>query len=252
MPDIPKYNGNTGPNKHITAYTCAVKGNALKDDEIESVLLKKFGKTLSKGAMMWYHNLPPNSMDLFAMLADVFVKTHAIAIKVATRKFDVFNIKQRENEMLREFVSRFQMERMELPPISDDWAVQAFTQGLSERNSIASKQLKQNLIEYPAVTWEDVHNRYQSKIRVEDNKLGAPSSSVYPSRLLTKEQRFTDGESRPNKERYHPYVEDQRNAPRHSAPQGNRRTDRGQNSRGLMSKFGFDTHTLAGGGTPFI
>lgn len=72
----------------------------MKGNEIESVLLKKFGETLSKRAMMWYDNLAPNSIDLFAMLADSFIKAHAGAIKVATRKSDVFKIKQRENEML--------------------------------------------------------------------------------------------------------------------------------------------------------
>ncbi|XP_070003461.1 uncharacterized protein [Nicotiana sylvestris] len=152
MPDIPKYNRTTDPNEHITTYTCVIKGNDLEDDEIEYVLLKKFGETLSKGSVIWYHNLPPNSIDSFAMLADSFLKAHAGAIKVATRKSNVFKIKQRENEMLREFVSRFQSELMELRPVSDDWAVQTFTKGLNKQSSIASKQLKQNLVEYPTVT----------------------------------------------------------------------------------------------------
>ncbi|XP_070020974.1 uncharacterized protein [Nicotiana sylvestris] len=189
MPDISKYNGITEPNEHITSYTCGIKGNDLNDDEIESVLLKKFGETLSKGAMIWYHNLTPNSIDLFAMLEDAFVKAHAGAIKVAMRKSGVFKIRQRNDEMLREFVSRFQMERMELPPISDDWVVQAFMQGLNDWSSIVSRQLKQNLIEYPAVTWSDVHNRYQSKIGVEDNQLGSPSGSVHPNILAAKPPR---------------------------------------------------------------
>ena len=85
MPEIPKYNGTTDPNEYVTSYTCAIKGNDLEDDEIESVLLKKFGETLSNGAMIWYHNLPPNSIDSFVMLADSFVKAYARAIKVATR-----------------------------------------------------------------------------------------------------------------------------------------------------------------------
>lgn len=174
--DIPKYNGTTNPNEHVTSYICGIKVNDLNDDEIESVLLKEFGKTLSKGAMIWYHNLPLNSIDSFSMLMDALVKAHAGAIKVATRKSDVLKIKQRNDEMLREFVSRFQMERMELPPVSDDWAVQTFIQGLNERSSIASRKLKQNLIEYTVVTWSDVHNRYQSKIRVEDDQLGAPQA----------------------------------------------------------------------------
>ncbi|XP_070004212.1 uncharacterized protein [Nicotiana sylvestris] len=202
MPDIPKYNGTTEPNEHITSYTCKIKGNDLNDDEIESILLKKFRETLSKGAIIWYHKLALNSIDSFAKLVDAFVKAHAGAIKVDTIKSDIFKIKQRNNEMLREFVSRFQIERMELPPVSDDWAVQAFIQGLNERSSISSWQLKQNLIEYPAVTWSDVHNRYQSKIRVEDNQLGAPSGLVHPIRFATKPPRDTCREPRFNKERY--------------------------------------------------
>ncbi|XP_070026355.1 uncharacterized protein [Nicotiana sylvestris] len=185
---------------------------------------------------MWYHNLAPNSIDSFAMLADSFIKVHAGVIKVATRKSNVFKIKQKENKILREFMSCFQMERMELPPVSDDWAIQAFTQGLNERSSVASKQLKQNLIEYPAMTWSDIHNRYQSKIRVEDDQLGAPSGSVYPSRRPSKE-------SKPNKEIYQPYPEDRRNALRRNIPHNDRRMDRGQNPRRLVSKAGFDRHT---------
>ncbi|XP_070047515.1 uncharacterized protein [Nicotiana tomentosiformis] len=173
MPKIPKYNGTIDPNEHVTSYTYAIKGNDLEDDEIEFVLLKKFRETLLKGAMIWYHNLPPNSIDSFGMLADSFVKAHTGAIKVATRKSDSFKVRQNDNEMLREFVSRFQMEQMDLPPVTDDWAVQAFAQGLNERSSTASRRLKHNLIEYPAITWADVHNRYQSKIRVEDDQLGA-------------------------------------------------------------------------------
>lgn len=74
MPDLLKYNETSDPNEHITAYTWVIKGNDLKDDEIESVLLKNFEETLSKGAMMWFHNLSPNSIDSLAMLADFFYK----------------------------------------------------------------------------------------------------------------------------------------------------------------------------------
>ncbi|XP_070045543.1 uncharacterized protein [Nicotiana tomentosiformis] len=134
--------------------------------------------------MIWYHNLPPSSIDSFAMLADSFLKVHAAAIKVDTRKSDLFKVKQKDNELLREFMSRFQMEQIDLPLVADDWAIQSFTQGLNVRRSVASQQLKQNLIEYPVVTLADVHNRYQSKIRVEDDQLGAPSWSVYPIRPI--------------------------------------------------------------------
>ena len=72
MPDIQKYDGTTDPQEHVTSYTCAIKGNDLEEDEIESVLLKKFGETLSKGALTWYDHLPEHSITSFEMLADSF------------------------------------------------------------------------------------------------------------------------------------------------------------------------------------
>ncbi|XP_070046896.1 uncharacterized protein [Nicotiana tomentosiformis] len=217
MPEIPKYNRTTEPNEHVTSYTCTIKGNNLEDDDIESVLLKKFGETLSKGAMIWYHNFSSNSIDSFAKLVDAFVKAHAGAIKVETRKSDPFKVKQRHNEMLREFVSMFQMEWMDLP-VADDWAVQAFTQGLNTRSSLTSQQLKQNMVEYPAVTWDDVHNRYQSKIRVEDDQLGAPSRSVYPIRDSDRSKRDIDHEPRSSRDWYQPYNGDRKGNRPNEAP----------------------------------
>ncbi|XP_019231136.1 PREDICTED: uncharacterized protein LOC109211991 [Nicotiana attenuata] len=51
--------------------------------------------------MIWYHSLPPNSIDSFAILADSFIKAHAGTIKVESKKLDHFKVKQRDNEMLR-------------------------------------------------------------------------------------------------------------------------------------------------------
>ncbi|XP_060179414.1 uncharacterized protein LOC132609449 [Lycium barbarum] len=241
MPDIPKYNGTTDPNEHVTAYTCAIKDNDLTDDERESVLLKKFGETLSKGAMIWYQNFPEHSIDSFSMLADAFVKAHAGAIKVETQKSDLFNVKQRDDETLREFVARFQMERMDLPPVTDEWAVQAFTQGLTSRSSITSIELKQNLIEYPPNTWVDVHNRYQSKIRVKDDKiLRAASVSWHSSKGGDRLTRVIDRDSRSSYDRYRPYPLDRRgnghnNELNKNDRRNNRRNDRGQNNYGLVN-----------------
>ncbi|XP_019266055.1 PREDICTED: uncharacterized protein LOC109243570 [Nicotiana attenuata] len=167
------------------------QGNDLEVDEIESVLLEKFGETLSKRAMISYHNLPPNSNDSFAML--------------------LFCEGTRWN---------YQGRNQEIGPLQ--------------------KQLKQNLIKYPVVTWDDVHNRYQSKIRVEESA-GAPSRSVYPARPADRVKRDIDCEPRSNRDRYQLYNEDRRsNGSGWSSVRNERKNDRGQNNRGLMSKNGFD------------
>ncbi|XP_060210667.1 uncharacterized protein LOC132637623 [Lycium barbarum] len=238
MPDIPKYNGTTDPHEHVTAYTCAIKGNDLADDERESVLFKKFGETLSNEAMIWYHNLPEHSIDSFSMLADAFVKAHALAIKVKTRKLNLFNVKQRDNETIREFVARFQLECMDLPPVTDDWAIQDFTQGHNSRSSITSIELKQNLIEYPAISWADVHNRYRSKIRVEDHKISrAASVSWHSGKGSDRSKRMVDWDPRPSYDRYRAYPLNRRgNECNGESVRNDRRNDRGQSSRGLINR----------------
>ncbi|XP_070021871.1 uncharacterized protein [Nicotiana sylvestris] len=174
MPDVPKYDETSYPQKYSTTYTTAVKGNDLAPHEIESVLLKKFGETLTRGTLMWYSLLPEHSIDSFEMLADSFIKAHAGARKVEARKNDIFRISQGESEFLREFVTRFQKKRMLLPTIPGEWKAEAFTKGLNSRSSNASRKLKESLLEFQETTWVDVHNRYESKIRIEDDQVGFP------------------------------------------------------------------------------
>ncbi|XP_059315834.1 uncharacterized protein LOC132066555 [Lycium ferocissimum] len=243
MPDIPKYDGTMDPQEHITAYTCAITGNDLEDDEIESVMLKKFGETLTKGAMQWYCTLPQHSIPSFELLADAFVKAHAGARKVQARKADIFKIFQKDDERLREFVTRFQKERMLLPPIPDEWAAQAFTKGLNPRSSNASLKLKENLLEFGAITWADVHNRYESKIRVEDDQLGLPPGPINRIKNSDRPKRMAEMKFQPPRDRYHPYPQPERSTfrsdkgrsgPGFNTARSDRRSDRGSGSRGLQ------------------
>nr|XP_009784654.1 PREDICTED: uncharacterized protein LOC104233045 [Nicotiana sylvestris] len=145
------------------------------------------------------------------MLADAFVKAHAGAIKVETRKSNLFKVKQRDNKMLRKFVSRFQMERMDLPPVADDWAFQAFTQ------------------------------QFQSKIRFEDNQLGDLSGSIYQIRTNYRSKRVVDHKPRLSRDWCQPSSRDRSGSKSGRNPVRNEKiSDRGHNSLGLMGKNGFD------------
>ncbi|XP_070008537.1 uncharacterized protein [Nicotiana sylvestris] len=166
----------------------AVKGNDLAPHEIESVLLKKFGETPTKETLTWYSLLLKHSIDSFEMLADSFIKSHARAKKVQARKAKLFRIAQGDSELLREFVTRFQKKIMLLPAVIDESADEAFTKGLNPRSSDASQKLKDSLLEFQATTWADVHNRYESKIRIEDEYLGFSASTKGRDREENKEK----------------------------------------------------------------
>ncbi|XP_009778552.1 uncharacterized protein [Nicotiana sylvestris] len=105
------------------------------------------------------------------MHAKSFTKAHAGARKVLTQKANIFRIAQGESKLLWEFVIQFQKERMLLPTVPDEWAAEAFTKSLNPGSSDASKKLKESLPEFQETSWVDVHNRYESKIRIQDDHL---------------------------------------------------------------------------------
>lgn len=52
-----KYNRTLDPDEHITAYTCAGKGDDRQDDKFELTLVKRLGEALSKRTTMWHRSL---------------------------------------------------------------------------------------------------------------------------------------------------------------------------------------------------
>ncbi|XP_070046787.1 uncharacterized protein [Nicotiana tomentosiformis] len=219
MPEVPKYDGTSDPKEHITTYTTMVKGNDLAPHEIESVLLKKF--------------------DSFEMLADSFIKAHIDARKVQARKADIFRITQGESELLREFVTRFQKERMLLPAVPNEWVAEAFTKGLNPRSSDASRKLKESLLEFQATTWADVHNQYESKIRIEDDQVGFPSSTKGQEKNRETMKDDIDTDRRTLRGQFLPYEQTEgrgrsfRTADKFTI---DRRTDRGRNNKSLQDR----------------
>ncbi|XP_070032043.1 uncharacterized protein [Nicotiana tomentosiformis] len=165
----------------------AVKGNDLAPHEIEFVLLKKFGETLTIGALTWYSRLPEHSIDSFEMLTDSFTKAHVGARKVHARKADIFRIVQGESKLVREFVTRFQKERMFLPAVPYEWVAEAFTKGLNPRSSDTLQKFKENLLEFQATTWADVHNwrtdRGRNNQSLQDKEASGSRDPSYPKLL---------------------------------------------------------------------
>ncbi|XP_019248831.1 PREDICTED: uncharacterized protein LOC109228110 [Nicotiana attenuata] len=178
MSDVPKYDRTSDSQEHITTYTI-------------------------EGALTWYLLLLEHSVDAFEMLADSFIKAHAGARKDQARKADIFSIAQQESKLLREFITRFQKERMLLPVIPDKWV---------------------------------------TEIRIEDDHLGflALIKGRDRDKNWEKFKDDFDVDGRSSKSRCLPYEKADRRenkgffSPDRFAPE--RRTDRGRNNRSLQDK----------------
>ncbi|XP_070043033.1 uncharacterized protein [Nicotiana tomentosiformis] len=168
-----------------------------------------------------------------------FIKAHGGARKVKARKVDIFRIAQGESELLREFVTRFQKERMLLPAVLDEWAAGAFNKGLNPRSSAASWKLKKSLLEFQATTWADVHNRYESKIRIKVDQVSFPSSTKGREKNKQKSKYDYDADRQTSRGWFLPYERTEgrirgfRTADKFTI---DRRIDRGRNNQSLQDK----------------
>ncbi|XP_070056913.1 uncharacterized protein [Nicotiana tomentosiformis] len=50
----------------------------------------------------------------------------------------------------------------------------AFASNLNKKGSEAMRRLKESLREFPATTWNDVYNRYSTKLRIEEDTIAQP------------------------------------------------------------------------------
>ncbi|XP_070008653.1 uncharacterized protein [Nicotiana sylvestris] len=80
------------------------------------------------------------------------------------------------------------------------WAAIAFTSNLNEKSSEATRRLKECLREFSATTWNDVYNRYSTKLRIEEDIVprSQKEENICPRRAET--------DKRSGKNRYEPYM----------------------------------------------
>jgi len=128
---------------------------------------------------------------------------------------------------------------MLLPAVPDEWAAKAFTKGLNLRSSDASPKLKESLLEFQATSWADVHNRYESKIRIEDDQVGFPLSTKGREKNREKSKDDYDTNRRTLRGQFLPYKRTEGRSRSFRIVDKftiDRRIDRGRNNRSLKEK----------------
>ncbi|XP_023880938.1 uncharacterized protein LOC111993326 [Quercus suber] len=96
----------------------------------DEIICKAFPTTLKGAARIWFSRWTPNSISTFRELSAQFT-THFIGghrYKKSTAC--LMSIKQREDETLRSYISRFNKEALSIDEADDKILVAAFTNGL--------------------------------------------------------------------------------------------------------------------------
>ncbi|XP_074306470.1 uncharacterized protein LOC141641717 [Silene latifolia] len=117
-------------------------------------MCKGFGSTLSGAALQWFVGLPNKSISSFADLVNAFNQQFASSRKPEKQTSDLYRIVQGFEESTRDYLNRFNKEKVSIPRCDIATAIQAFRRGLHQ-----DSQLYKELTMHPCTTFEEVQSK---------------------------------------------------------------------------------------------
>ena len=126
MPQIDSYDRVKDPLDHLETFKTSMHLQGVADE----IMCRAFPTTLKGAARIWFNQLMPNSISTFKELSAQFTAHFIGGHRYKKFTACLMSIKQREDETLRSYISRFNKEALSINKASDKILVTAFTNGL--------------------------------------------------------------------------------------------------------------------------
>ncbi|KAL5542642.1 hypothetical protein UlMin_010352 [Ulmus minor] len=124
---------------------------AIPRDLRKACMCKGFGSSLIGPALQWYTNFPNNSICSFAQLIDTFIEQFTSSRKPERDSQHLNTIRQGNRESLREYITRFNKERVSISNLNTETDINAFRNGLHYGSDLCKE-----LTKFPCKNFEDV------------------------------------------------------------------------------------------------
>ena len=128
MPQIDSYDRVKDPLDHLETFKTLMHLQGVADE----IMCRAFPTTLKGAARIWFNRLTPNSISTFKELSAQFTAQFIGGHRYKKSMACLMSIKQREDETLRSYVSRFNKEALSIDETDDKILVAAFINGLQK------------------------------------------------------------------------------------------------------------------------
>ena len=129
MPQVKEYNGSKDSLNHLESFKTLMHLQGVPD----KIMCKAIPTTLKELARVWFSKIAPNSISTFKELSGHFIMHFIGEQRYKRSSASILNIKQREDESLRSYVTQFNREALLINKAYDKVLVIAFTNGLCSR-----------------------------------------------------------------------------------------------------------------------
>ena len=128
MPQLETYDGSKDPLVQLESFKTLMDLQRMADE----IMCRAFPTMLKGPVRIWFSGLTPNSISTFkelsAQFASHFIGGHRYKKSTAC----LMNIKQREDETLRSYITRFNKKALSIDEADDKILVAAFINGLQK------------------------------------------------------------------------------------------------------------------------
>ena len=135
MPQIESYNRVKDPLNHLETFKTLMHLQGVPNE----IMCRAFPTTLKGAARIWFSRLTPNSINTFKELSAQFTLHFIGGHRYKKSTACLMNIKQREDETVRSYITRFNKEALSIDEAGDKILVAAFTNGLRKGKFLFSQ-----------------------------------------------------------------------------------------------------------------
>ncbi|CAA7021710.1 unnamed protein product [Microthlaspi erraticum] len=126
---IDSYTGEEDPKKWLTAFNLALTRERYNSyDEKEANYCQVFVEHMTKDALVWFSNLPAESIDNFDDLTNAFLKNYSMHMTRVTQ--NMFTMTQAQGQSLCEFMEKFKEAARDVGDMPDSIPLEALRNGL--------------------------------------------------------------------------------------------------------------------------
>ncbi|KAL0418419.1 UNVERIFIED_CONTAM: hypothetical protein Sradi_1255400 [Sesamum radiatum] len=166
--NLSEYDGTGDPQEHLDKFYAKIDWYDLSD----AAYCKVFHTTLSKRALAWFNQLPAGTISSLEQLTQRFLHHFSMNKRVPKTAAFLFTIRQRENELLRNYMQRFVEAVHEVPHVNHELLASIIQQNL------LPGRFKESIAGKPPSTMENLLMRSQKYIRIEESNASDPFLGV--------------------------------------------------------------------------
>ncbi|XP_043717606.1 uncharacterized protein LOC122665520 [Telopea speciosissima] len=133
-PTFEAYNEKGDPNDHISYFNAIMTMYGGSD----VLSCRSFPTSLKGPAVLWFGKLKPNSIRSFTELARTFVSRFQSSSKQKKIAANLLAVKQRPDESIRDYITRFNGESLEIKDLDDAMAFNALHNGVTNHDLVKS------------------------------------------------------------------------------------------------------------------